>query len=448
MPISKEFTSLEKSNVKLNLTIPHEDVLSQYNEMMKEHTKNIQLPGFRKGKVPVNVLERKYGEALKQEAVGKIVEKTLGEVFDSKEMSKYEKPLPYARPQMQEESKMEFGSDLTLSLVYDVMPKITIGQWKELEVEVPQVKVLDEDILRELELVRERNSYVLDREEDSKAQESDVVTISYFETGEDGGELPNTRRDDFVFTLGSKSNAYQFDDEIIGMKKGETKEFTKARPENGEAVKLNVTLNALKEKKIPDLDDELAQDVDEKFNTLDDLKTSIRERLEENLSARIRKVTIEKLLEKIKETTPLTLPESMVRAELDGRVRSLAGQFGTDTNKIMEMLAQTDGGLDNIEKNWRPQAEQALKSNLIIDTLIEDNQIKADDEDIENEFKKISLETGASFEDVENQYSNDRAIDYLKETIKERKLFDLLLSENTTKQGIELKYIDFLGNNG
>ncbi|MDR0289560.1 MAG: trigger factor, partial [Treponema sp.] len=295
MPVNKEITRLEKSNVKLCLTIPKEEVQAQYHDVLKEYTKHAQIPGFRKGKVPQDVLVRKFGDALKGEALGKIIEKAVDEVFQDDSLPRNERPLSYSQPLMEETPKLDLDQDLSFSLVYDVLPQVSIGQWKGLEAEVAEAAVGDEDIARELEEIRERNAFVLDRDEDAPAQKGDVATVSHCEIDEDGGERPDSRRDDFAFTLGSGHNAYEIDDDIVGMKKGETKEVSKTYPEGeggspfaGRTIKLRITLTALKEKKLPDLDDELAQDVDEKFSTLGDLKDSIRTRLAKSLAHRIK----------------------------------------------------------------------------------------------------------------------------------------------------------------
>jgi trigger factor len=452
--ITKEITRLEKSNVKLKLTIPKEEALSQYQELLKDYAKNAQIPGFRRGKAPQEVLIRKFGEALKGEARNKIIEKTIGEVFADESLPRNERPLPYAYPQMEEPPKLDFDEDLSFSLVYDVLPEVHIAQWKGLEVEIPEVSVTEQDLARELEEVRERNSFVLDRDDDAQAQRGDVVTVNYGELGEDGEILTDSQRDDFVFTLGSQSNIYHFDDDITGMKKGETREVTKAYPEDealpdlaGKTVKLRITLTALKEKKLPDLDDDLAQDVDEKYHTLDDLKNSIRERLEKSLALRIKDIKINKLLEKIMENTPVTLPESMVRVELDGRLRTMARRFGTDLEGLLRMMAQTGADPDEIEKNWRLSTEKGLHSRLIVETLMDELHIEADDAEVGRELEKIAVDTGKPLEEVERQYGEGKAAEYVKDSIRESKLFDLLLAENTIKTGSRTNYLDVMGNN-
>jgi trigger factor len=453
--VTKEITRLEKSNVKLSLTVPKDEVRSQYQKLLADYAKNVQIPGFRKGKVPQEVLERKFGEALKGEALGHIIESAVSGILHDENLPREEKPLPYSTPQLQDEPKLDLEQDLTFSVEYDVLPAVNVGQWKGLEVEAPDAGVTSEDIDRELEEVRERNAIVLDRDDGVAAQSGDVVTVNYAEIGENGEALPNSQREDFVFTLGSGYNIYKFDDEIRGMKKGETREFDKTFPADfadstlaGQAKKLRVTLTALKEKKLPDLDDDLAQDVDEKFNTLDDLNNSIRERLEKSLQRRLKDIKISKLLEKIMENTPVVIPESMIRVELEGRMRNLARRFNTSADGIMKMLSQTEDGLDNIEKEWRPGAEKALHSRLIVETLMEEQKLEASDEEVEKELETMAAETGTALEEFKKYYEQENMKEYLKEDIKERKLFDILLAENTIKPGKKEKYLDLMANNG
>jgi trigger factor len=454
MPVSKQITRLEKSNVRLNLTVPKEDALSQYNELLKDYAKNVQIPGFRKGKVPQNVLERKFGEALKKEALGKIVEKALEQVFGDENLPRDERPLMYEQPRMEAEPKLDFDNDLVFNLVYDVAPNVSVGQWNGLEAEVPDVAVSEEDIARELEEVRDRNAFVLDRDDGAKARFGNVATVDYCLLDDNGETLSDSGREDFSFTLGSGQNNLDFDNDIVGMKKGETREITKTynkdegREFAGETKKLRVTLTALKEKKLPDLDDELAQDVDEKFNTLDDLKNSIRQWMEKSLASRLRELKIDRLLEKIMENTPVTLPESMVRAELNSRLRNLARQYGLDAEKMAQMLSQGGQGLEDIVSQWRPSVEKALYSHFIVEKLIEDQHIEAGDEEAEKEIESIIAESGMSREDVIKRYGGDRAPEYIKDALRERKLFDLLLGENNIKTGSKMNYLDFMQNNG
>jgi trigger factor len=239
------------------------------------------------------------------------------------------------------------------------------------------------------------------------------------------------------------------------MKKDETREVVKTYPADssdsslaGQTKKLRVTLTALKEKKLPDLDDDLAQDVDEKYKTLEDLKNSIRERLGKNLDQRLRDLKINGILEKIVENTPLEIPESMIRIEMEGRWRNLGRQFGSSAEDIIKMMARSGKNPEEVQEEWRPAAVKALHSRLIVETLIEEQGFTADDGELEKEFETMANGGDTPFEDIKKYYEQENLREYLREEIKERKLFDVLLSENTIKPGKKEKYLDLMKNNG
>jgi len=447
--LTKDIQRLEKSSVKLSVTVGKDDVRSEYDELIASYTKTIQIPGFRKGKVPRDVLVRKFGDALKGEAVGKIIEKALEEVFGDDGLPRENRPLPYSTPRMDEEPKPDLENDLKFSVVYDVLPEVKIEKWQGFEAEIPDVSISDEDINRELEVIRERNSFVLDKNDGESAASGDVLTVNYCELGDSGETIPGSEREDFTFTLGTNNNIYQFDDEVTGMKKGETKEFSKTYPEDhkdypGKTKKIKVTLTALKTKKLPELDDDLAQDVDEKYKTLDDLKNSIRERLNKDLEQRLKNLKINKLLEKIMEKTPVEVPESMIRVELDARWRDFARRFNTDSNGLLKMIGNEQA--EKIIEEWKPEAVRALHSRLIVETLIEEQKIDANDEEVENELERLAKESEASIEDVKKYYEEGQMMEYLKEDIKEQKFFDMLFEKNTIKTGDKKSYIDLAPN--
>jgi len=448
--ISKKVERLEKSNVSLSITVPKEDVRVQYNDMLKEYTKTIQIPGFRKGHVPKEVLERKFSDALKGDALGRIIESTLKNIFedDKESLPRSERPLPYASPELQEEDlKLDLEQDLQFSVVYDVLPEVKIGQWKGLKAEYVYAEVGNEEIQKELEEIRERNAIVMDRNDDACALKGDVATIDYQIMEEDGVTPMSISRSDFSFSIDGK-NMFKFDDDIIRMKKGETKEFEKKFDEDffdpslaGKTRKVRITLTALKEKKLPDLDDDLAQDVDEKFNTLDDLKNSVKDRFNKNLEARIKEKKIGSLLDLIMENTPVVLPESMITSEVEGRIRRIARYYNANPELIMQM---TDEAKMN---EMRESSQKALHSRMILETLMEEQKIEATDEEAEKELEQIAETNGADIAEVKKHYDNEQAMFYLKEDIKEKKIVDILLSENTLKPGKKENYLAFMSDN-
>ena len=452
MAIAKEIKRLEKSNVILSVTVPKEDLREQYNEMMKEYTKDIQLPGFRKGKVPREVLERKFGDALKGDALGRIVESSMKEIFGDEEdkLPRNERPLPYSQPELQEKDlKLDLDQELKFSVIYDVLPEVKVGQWKGLNVEYTFAEVEKEDIDRELEELRERNAVVMDRDDDASAVNGDVATIDYQIYDENGEAAADMQRKDFAFTLGSGTNVYKFDGDIIGMKKNETKEFDKTFGDDffdsvlsGKTRKVQITLTALKEKQLPDLDDDLAQDVDEKFNTLDDLKNNIRDRLNKNLDARLREKKLSDLLGKIMENTPVVIPDSMIKSEVEGRLRRIAKYYNID----LEMMTQMTGEDRLLE--MRDSARKALHSRLIIETLMEEHNFDVSDDEIEKELEQAAAANNVALDEVKKHYENEQSMLYLKEDIKEKKMIDLMFAENKLKPGKKENYLAFMSDNG
>ncbi|MDR0600530.1 MAG: trigger factor [Treponema sp.] len=454
MPVSKEITRLEHSAVRLALTVSGEEVRSQYDELVADYVKTAAIPGFRKGKVPREVLERKFGAALKEEALNKVLGKTITSVFEDESLPKEDRPLPYSTPRIEDDPVLDFDKDLSFSVVYDALPRFTLGPWKGLEVEIPDVEITAEDMDRELGEIRDRNAIVLDRDDNAAAAKNDVVTVNYWELDGDGNPVKGSERQDFVFTLGTGYNLYGFDGDIEGMKKGETRDITKTFPGDytykdlaGRTLTIRLALTALKEKKLPELNDDLAQDVDEKYQTLGDLKNSVRERLEKNLKRRLRDITVSKILEKTLESTPIDLPASMLRVELDGRLRNLARRFNMAPEELVTNLSTAEGGAEKLLADMSPDAEKALKSRLIVETLIRDLNLEASDEEAEKEIEAQAGDSGASLEDLKKYYEQENAREYLKDDIRERKLFDILIAENNVKKGAKESYLDLMAEN-
>jgi trigger factor len=445
--ISNEIKRLEKSRLRLSFTVPNDDVREKYQEILKDYTKKLQIPGFRKGKVPLEVLERKHAEALKGEALTRIIESAIQDIFKAGTLSRKERPISYSTPILEETPTLDLDQDLQFSVVYDVLPEVIIGQWKGLTVEYPYAEIEDDDINRELQEIQERNAYVTDRDDGAAAQNGDVVTINYAIFDENGEKLPDMERKGFVFTLGNKSNYYQFDDAILGMKKNETKEFEKNFPNEltestlaGQTRKVQIALLGIKEKKLPEIDDELAQDINEKFNNLEDLKNNIKERLNKNLEIRQNELKTSKLLRKIMENTPIDLPESLIWAEIESRLKNTAKYFNIDAEALINTMTSEK------EKEWRSMAEKALHHRFIIETLIEEQNLKVTDEEVEKELEQIAANAETVVEEVKKNY-NEETLYYLREEIKERKINDLLMAENTFKPGKKENYLDLMSDN-
>lgn len=455
MKVTKEISKLENSAVKLTATIAKEDVVSGYNKNISKYAKNVQLPGFRKGHVPVKVLEQKYGDSLKQEVLADLIDESLNQIF-AEEESKDIRPLPYTQPRLDGDKLPEFSTDkdLTFSVVYDVFPSVEVKDFSKIEVKEPQVEIGEKELNEELKAIQERNAVVIDKKEGEPVEKDNIVTIDYKELDDSGTAIPGSEREGFVFTVGTGENIYKIDDEIVGMKKDETKEISKtydAKEENkdlaGKTKKISVTVKAIKLRNLPALDDELAQDVSEKYKTLDDLKKDISKGLESAKNRKIAELKSQSLLEQLVEKNPIVLPKSMVQAEMESRWRMMAQQFQTTPEQLEKMISASGQSKENMLTQWTGDAEKMLKSRLIVDALIREKNIAVTPEEVEAEFAKIADESGSTIEEVKEHYEDARAKEYIIDEIKENKLYDELYKQVKVSKGDKVKFADLFKNN-
>jgi trigger factor len=446
--LTQDITHLDNSAVKLTFTYSPEDLRAKYDEILRDFVKNLQIKGFRKGKAPVSVLERKLGKALQDDVLSTIIGNTVTDALKSEDFPKDAVPLPYSDPQVEGEPKLELENGLVFSVKYDTFPTVTVQKWEGLEVEVDDADVTDADVDRELEVVRGRNAIVMDKEDGETAAKGDVVTIGYCELGEDGEEIGGARREDFTFTLGSGRNIYKFDDEIEGMKKGDTRDIEKSYPEDfeytelaGKTKKIRVTLTALKRKDLPS-DDELAQDVDENFKNIADLRRSIRENLVKSLEARLYRQKVDNLLEAIAAQNPVDVPESMVKQEMFSMIHRIYGRGMTDETlwKIIDDMPENS--------ELKEQAVKKLKPSLVVGKLMTDLNIEVLEEDMEKMYGQLVEEGGQTMDEIRDFFNNnDESRATLEEDIKQRKILALLLEKNTIKTRKKVNFLDIFPEN-
>ncbi len=451
MVTNKEIKTLENSVVELTVTIEKDAVKKEYDELLKKYSKTAHIKGFRKGKVPAAVLERKYGEGLITESGFNMIEKSLEEVL--KDVDK--KPLPYSQPVLKDEEdlKITLDNDLVFTVSYETYPEVKLGEYKGFEIEIPEVKLTADDEKRELKRYQDQNAIVSEKK-GGKAAKENVVTVNYIELDENDNEIEDTKREDFTFTVGTGYNYYKFDDEIIGMKKDEEKVIEKEYAEDfeykelaGKKVKLKITVTSVKAKKLPELDDELAQDISEKYKTLDDLKKDIKERQEGMIENKLKAVKQEKILEKIIENSEVDPPSAMINAELENQWSNFLYQFGGDENKVLEILTMQNKSKDDMLAEWRPYSEKTVKGQLLISKIGDEEKIEASDEELDDEIRTQSAQSGMSEEDFKNYIEQNNMKEYVRLSLKERKTYDMLMENSKFRKGEKIKFLDFIQTN-
>lgn len=456
MNVTKEITKIENSAVKLTATIAQADVESGYKTELAKYAKNIQMPGFRKGHVPTRIIEQKYGEALKYEIVGGLIDNALNEILQGDDAKEY-RPLPYSQPRLEDNKlpELDITKDLTFTVMYDIFPKVEVKNFNGITIKEPQVQIGDKELEDELKSIQERNAAVLDKKDGDPVEKDNIVTIDYSELDDNGNVIEGSKRDGFVFTVGSGEDIYKIDDDIIGMKKDETKQITKTYDKKdpdeelaGKTKKISVTVKAIKVRNLPALDDDLAQDVSEKYKTLDDLKKDLTRQMETAKTRKLAELKSQSLLEQLVEKNPFDLPKSMIEAEQAARWDMMAQQFQTTPEQLEKMLLSSGQKKEDLINQWTGNTEKMLKSRIIVDTLLRERNISVTPEEVEGQYQKIADEQGITVEEVKKHYDDPRNKEYLVDETKENKLYEELYKEVKVSKGDKVSFADlFKGNN-
>ncbi|MDC7220474.1 MAG: trigger factor [Spirochaetales bacterium] len=448
MIAEKKVEKQENSSVKLTVTVNGEETSKAYKDLLNKYSKEIQIKGFRKGKVPASIIEKKFGEGIMQETSGKIIDEAFKEALDS--LEKGEMPLGYEAPSLEGEPELKAGEDFTFAVTYDVFPTIELEKWDGIELEEPQVKVLKKHENAELEKLREQNAIVQDKASKTIAKDN-IITINYAELDEAGEVIEGTSREDFVFTQGTGQNYYKIDDDIKGMKVNGEKTIEKTYADDfevselaGTTKKIKVKIVAVKERILPALDDELAQDVSEDYETLEDLRKATKKQLEDRVNNLSKAKMTEQLMEKLRGLTEFDIPQSMVKQELENNWRNFLQQFGMPEDQIMPILEAQGRTKEDMMNDWKEESEKNLRSQLVLGYILEKETVEVSDADVDEELSKQAEMYGMQLVDIKNTFTQNGMIDYLKNEISRTKLVDLLIEKAKVIKGEKIDFDDFV----
>lgn len=436
MMISKQsIKEVDNSAVELSLTISKETLEASYKKVVDKYSKSLQIPGFRKGKAPASVLEQKFGSSMKEESVFTTIDEAVAEAL--KEVEDKYKPLPYSQPSLVDEEnfKVDIENELNFAVTYDIMPIFELPAYTDLEIEVPKVSIVKKDIDEALERLRDQNAMVIDKT-DAIAKD-DIVTVDLVELDSDDKELEETKREDFVFTVGKETSTYKIDDDVIGLKKDESKVVEKERDDK-EKFKLQITIKEVKFRDIPALDDEFAQDVSEEYKTVKDLTDGTKAKLQEDIDVKMNRVKLEKILEKILETTEVAVPKSMIEIELDSAWRRFVSQWGLAEEQVIQFLQMQGQTKEEIIESWRKESEIGIRNQLILEKIKEKENFSIEEEKLNEELEK-QLGSAEVDEQTKNYY---RPI--IEDDMKISKTNDFLLEKNKFVEKDKVSYKDFI----
>ncbi len=429
-----EIKKLENSSVQLTLTLGAAAIEEDYSKTIKDYAKKLTLKGFRPGKAPLSLIESKYGDAIREEVTFRLMEKNLTDSY--KDMDAKDRPLPYSTPELQnEDSLLPFkpNTDVTYSVIYDVLPEVKLPEYKGLEIEYEAKKVTDKEVDEEIERLRQQNAMVITK--NGAVADGDIVTVDYVELDADGKEIESTKRDDFTFTVGSSYNFYKLDKDIIGMKKGDTSVIEKTYGDDsgmgtdylGKTVKINVTIKEVKIKEVPELDDDFAQDVKDEYKTVADLVKATRKQLEDDAENQNKSAKLDAIVKALLEKTEIAVPKSMVEAQLESDWQNFISRFGMSEADVIKFMGAQGGSKEQFLDSRRADTLQNIKAQLIIEQVKEEQKYEVKEEELAEELKNYG-------EDITKDSPNYESMKiYAEDDIKYRKARDFLLENNTFK---------------
>lgn len=438
-----EIKKLENSSVELTLTLASAKIEEEYSKSIKDYARKLTLKGFRPGKAPVSLIESKFGKEIREEITFKLMEQNLEDSY--KDMDAKDRPLPYSTPELQNEDKLlpfQPNTDITYSVVYDVMPQFKLPAYTGLEVKAPVEKVTDKQVADEIERIRQQNAMIIAK--NGEIAEGDIVTMNYVELDAQGKEVESTKRDDFTFTVGSSYNFYKLDKDIVGMKAGQTKVIEKTYGDDsgmgtdylGKTVKINVSIKEVKQKEVPELDDEFAQDVKDSYKTLADMKADIKKQLQEKAEQVNRDYKLNAVLEALADKTEITIPKSMITAQLEQEWRSFAQRFGMPEEEVERLMAANGTNKAQFLETRKADTEKGLKVQLIVEKVKEEQDFKVSDEELENALKNYGSEItkdSPNYDALKAYAEDDVKFDKAKNYLVENNKFTELKEEKADK---------------
>lgn len=413
----------DKNIVSFEFSVSPEEFEKAVQKAYKKNVKKINMPGFRKGKAPRIIIEKAYGkEVFYEDAINFVLPDAYDKAVEENGIS------PVAQPEVDLKSeKIEPDKEIIFTAKVVVKPEFELGEYKGVKAEKAVYETTDENVNEEIEKLRERNSRLVPVE-DRAVQADDIANID-FEGFVDDVAFEGGKGENFDLTIGSGQFIPGFEDQLLGKNVGDDVEVKVTFPDEyhaedlaGKDAVFKVKINSLKVKELPEADDDFAMDVSE-FDTLDEYKADIKAKLEKANEDKAKHETEQNVIDAVCANTEVDIPDEMIDSQIDSMIRDMDMQMryqGIDLNTYMQYTGQT---MDTIREQYKPEAEKRVKTTLVLEKVSEVEKIEPTDEDVENEYQKISEENGMKIDDIKKYIKEDD----VKARIKAEKAINLLV---------------------
>ena len=395
------------NNGKLTFEIEPAKIKEGLDTAFNRVKKTLNVPGFRKGKVPRQIFNKMFGEeSLYQDALNAVLPEAYANAVAESNIK------PVAQPEIDVES-MEKDSTWVLTAKVTVETEVKLGQYKDLEVKARSTEVTDEEVDAEIKKLQEQQAELV-LKEDQPAAEGDTVVID-FEGKVDGVAFDGGKGENYSLELGSNTFIPGFEDQLVGHKAGETVEVNVTFPEEyhaedlkGKDAVFETTIHEVKTKELPELDDEFAKDVDEEVDTLVELKAKTRERLEAQKQNAAKEAIQEEVIDKAVENAEIgEIPGAMIEEDVHRQMdQYLAGlqQQGISADMYYKLTGSSE---EDLHKQFESGAQKRVKTNLVLEAIVAAEDIKASEEEINAEIKELAAQYGMEEAAVRSALSDD-----------------------------------------
>lgn len=417
------------NEVKLEITIEAEKFENAIKKVYFQSAKYFNIPGFRKGKAPQNIVEKYYGkEIFYEDAFNEVVPEEYEKAIKDNKIDAVSNPKI-------DIVKMEKGQDLVFTAVVQTKPEIELGKYKGIEIEKIEYNVKAKDIDDEIADMQDKNARLI-AVEDRPAEKGDTATID-FEGFVDGVAFEGGKAENHDLVLGSNSFIPGFEDQVVGMNINDEKEIKVTFPKEyfskdlaGKEATFKVKLHELKKKELPTLDDEFAKDVSE-FDTLKELKDSIKERLEKQNKEKEKYEKQNAVIKALIEAAKVEIPSGMVELEVENMLKDFEQRLSYQGLKMEQYLKMINHTEEELKKDYEPEAIEAIKSRLALEAVIKAEKLEASEDEIKAKIEEMAKNYGKEAKDLEE---NENIKNYIKQGIESEKAINFLVENSKEKK--------------
>lgn len=412
----------------LTVEADEQAVAQALDKAFKKVVKKVNVPGFRKGKVPRKLFEQRFGvEALYQDALDILLPEAYAAAVEETGIE------PVDRPEVDIE-QLEKGKPLIFKATVTVKPEVKLGEYKGLEVEEKDFSVTSEDVDAELKRMQKQQG-VLKSVEDAPAEKGDKVIID-FEGFQDGVAFDGGKGENYTLELGSGTFIPGFEDQLIGVKAGEEKEVNVTFPEEyhaeelaGKPATFKVKVHEVKRTELPELDDDFAQDVSE-FDTLAELKADIEKKLKDQKEKERENYIRNQLVELAAKNAEIEIPKVMIDHEVEHMLQNFEQQLSFQGLNL-ELYSQFTGqSTDDLKKQFKEDAEKKVRADLVLEAIAKAENVEVTEEDLEKELQETADSVKRDVAEVRKILEENGQIETLKAQIRNKKTIDLLVSNS------------------